>query len=72
MSETPQRIIDAHKRCRAIQMKYGHMITPRVSAWFGARWSAALAADPEGFQLRYLLDEFEELIEATVRETKYA
>lgn len=69
---TPQAVIDAHKRCRSLQNKYGHMITPRVSVWLGNRWQKALQLDPNGSQLKYVLDEFEELVEACIREAKYA
>ena len=69
---TPQAVIDANKRCRAIQTKHGHLFAPNVTTWFGNRWQAALKTDPQGSQLKYVLDELEELIHACEREKQYS
>lgn len=43
-------------------MQYGQRISPRFSYWFGQRWEEALEKDQEVSQLKYLIEEAEELL----------
>lgn len=57
-----ETIIAARKEMRKVQMELGHKITPVMSIWIGQSWERALEKDPEGSQLKYVIEEIREML----------
>lgn len=61
-STVVDQVQEARKELRKLQMTHGHLIEPETSMLFNNIWEEALAKDPEGSQLKYLVEEFKELL----------
>ncbi|MGQ7794427.1 hypothetical protein ACUN0C_18635 [Faunimonas sp. B44] len=62
MTDRPDPIAEAYQKLRRLQFLHGAKVTPALSIWFGQKWDRALKIDPEGSQLKYVLEEIEELL----------
>lgn len=54
-------VMEIRKAFRRFQLVHGHKITPSLSIYIGEIWESALEKDPEGSQLKYVLEELKEL-----------
>lgn len=54
--------IAARKEMRKLQMSHGHKFTPQLTVYIGNVWNSALEKDPEGSQLKYVIEELKELV----------
>lgn len=61
MSDQPKAVVEARKQMRALQMERGHLFTSQITIYIGNAWESALEKDPEGSQLKYVIEELKEL-----------
>lgn len=55
-------VMVARKELRRLQLLHGHRTSPTLSIYIGQIWESALQKDPEGSQLKYVLEEIKELM----------